>query len=256
MREGSQAQKNGSHSGTRSVYLFLDEFTNYYDSEVGRDCLELLSRLGYEVRVTDHAESGRSLISKGMLDRAKEVVNANVQHFKLLIDEDRPLVGIEPSAILGFRDEYLRLADDREAAAEIAAHALTLEEFIQQEVEKGNIRGEQFTADSKQLKIHGHCHQKSLSNVKATFDMLNLPVNYEVSVINSGCCGMAGSFGYEKEHYGVSMKVGEDSLFPKIRSCTGDTLIAAPGTSCRHQILDGTGKKALHPASLLLRALK
>ncbi len=238
------------------VYLFLDEFTNYYDSEIGQDCIELLTRLGYEVRLTDHAESGRSLISKGMLDRAKEVVNQNVQHFKFLVGADRPLVGIEPSAILGFRDEYLRLADDREAAAEIAAHAMTLEEFIQKEIGKGHIRPGQFTAEKKQLKIHGHCHQKSLSSVKATFDMLNLPVNYEVSVLNSGCCGMAGSFGYEKEHYAVSMQVGEDSLFPKIRGCGRDTLIAAPGTSCRHQIVDGTGVRALHPASLLLRALK
>ena len=191
-----------------------------------------------------------------MLDRAKEVVNENVQHFKLLVDADKPLVGIEPSAVLGFRDEYLRLADDREAAQRIAEHAMTIEEFFQKEIEKGNIRPDQFTSEPKQVKVHGHCHQKSLSSMKPTFDMLNLPENYEVSILNSGCCGMAGSFGYEKEHYEVSMKVGEDTLFPKIRSCGKDTLIAAPGTSCRHQIHDGTGRTALHPVSLILRALK
>jgi FAD/FMN-containing dehydrogenase/Fe-S oxidoreductase len=238
------------------LYLFIDEFTNYYDSQIGQDCIELLTRLGFEVRVTDHEESGRSLISKGMLDKAKAIANANVQHFKFLVDPERPLVGIEPSAILGFRDEYLRLADDKEAARSLSEHVLTLEEFFQREIEKGRIRPEQFTTEHKKLKIHGHCHQKSLSGVKATFDMLNLPENYEVSVLNTGCCGMAGSFGYEKEHYNISMQVGEDTLFPKVRSCRSSSLIAAPGTSCRHQILDGTGVRAMHPASLLLDALK
>jgi Fe-S oxidoreductase len=238
------------------VYLFIDEFTNYYDSEIGRDCIELLTRLGYVVTVTDHEESGRSLISKGMLDKAKAIANDNVQHFKFLVDAEKPLVGIEPSAILGFRDEYLRLADDREAARTLSENVFTIEEFIQKEISKGRIRPGQFTSERKKLKIHGHCHQKSLSSVKATFDMLNLPENYEVSVLNTGCCGMAGSFGYEKEHYEISMQVGEDTLFPKIRSCETSSIIAAPGTSCRHQILDGTGRQAKHPASLLLAALK
>ena len=241
-------------SGT--VYLFIDEFTNYYDGETGRDCIELLTRLGYEVRITDHQESGRSLISKGMLDKAKSIANENVQHFKLLVDEEKPLVGIEPSAILGFRDEYLRLADDREAAIELSKNVLTIEEFIQREIQQGRIRSDQFNSEPKKLKIHGHCHQKSLSGVKATFDMLNLPENYEVSIMNTGCCGMAGSFGYEKEHYKISMQVGEDTLFPKIRGFDPSVLIAAPGTSCRHQIFDGTGRQAMHPVSLLLAALK
>lgn len=247
---GSMDQSKGQ------VYLFVDEFTNYYDSEIGQDCIELLTRLGYEVVITDHSESGRSLISKGMLDKAKEIADENVQHFKFIVDDAKPLVGIEPSAILGFRDEYLRLADDKDAAVELAKNVLTIEEFFQREIEKGKIKSDQFTSGHKTLKIHGHCHQKSLSSVKATHDMLNLPENYKVSVLSTGCCGMAGSFGYEKEHYKISMQVGEDTLFPKIRKCNSDVLIAAPGTSCRHQIFDGTGKKASHPVSLLRAALK
>jgi FAD/FMN-containing dehydrogenase/Fe-S oxidoreductase len=247
---------NKSQEPLKELYLFLDEFTDYYDSEVGRDCIELLHRLGYRVIVTQHAESGRSLISKGMLDKAKVVIDENIQHFKYLVSKEKPLVGIEPSAILGFRDEYLRLADDKEAALEISKCSLTIEEFFQKEIQAGNIRSVQFTDERKTLKIHGHCHQKSLSDVKATFDMLNLPANYEVSILNTGCCGMAGSFGYEKEHYAISMKVGEDTLFPKVRAAGTNVEIAAAGTSCRHQIKDGTGTGAHHPVSLMRRALK
>jgi Fe-S oxidoreductase len=238
------------------VYLFVDEFTDYYDSEIGQDCIELLTCLGYKAIVTDHAESARSLISKGMLDKAKKIVDENIQHFKFLVSEKKPLVGIEPSAILGFRDEYLRLAEDKEAAVEISKNTLTIEEFFQREIRAGRIKPEQFTDEKKVLKIHGHCHQKSLSDVRTTFDMLNLPANYEVAIMNTGCCGMAGSFGYEKEHYSISMQVGEDTLFPKIRKAPPGTEFTASGTSCRHQIFDGTGTLALHPVSLMRRALK
>jgi len=258
-RKNMRRLEEDLHSGQKpkkEVYLFLDEFTDFYDSEVGRDCIELLHRLNYRVLITEHAESGRSLISKGMLDKAKAIVDENVQHFKYLVSEEKPLVGIEPSAILGFRDEYLRLADDKEAAEDISKCSMTIEEFFQREIEAGNIRPEQFTNEAKTLKIHGHCHQKSLSDIKATFDMLNLPENYEVTILNTGCCGMAGSFGYEKEHYQISMQVGEDTLFPKIRASESNAEIAAAGTSCRHQIHDGTGTRAHHPVSLMREALK
>ena len=239
-----------------AVYLFVDEFTNYYDADIGQQSIELLNRLGYEVIITDHAESARSYISKGMLDQAKEIINTNVEHFAGLVNKETPLIGIEPSAILGFRDEYLRLADDKDSARKIADNTYTFEEFFQKEVRDGKIRKELFTSEEKKVKIHGHCHQKSLSGTSATFDMLNFPTNYEVAVMNTGCCGMAGSFGYEKEHYEISMKVGEDSLFPKIRKLPSSTLIAAAGTSCRHQIKDGTKKIAKHPISLIHAALK
>ncbi len=238
------------------VYLFIDEFTNFYDDQVGKDCLESFNKLGYQVLVTDHQESGRSFISKGLLDEAKDLANLNVDFFKDKINQDTPLVGLEPSAILTFRDEYLRLAEDKEAARHIATHTYTIEEFFEKEIKNGKIHKKQFTAKSKTIKVHGHCQQKSLSNMKATFSMLSLPENFNVTIMNTGCCGMAGSFGYEKEHYDISMKVGEDTLFPKVRNFDHTTEIIAAGTSCRHQIKDGTNRLAKHPISLFREALK
>ncbi len=237
------------------LFLFVDEFTNYYDANIGIDTIELLTQLGYKINVTQHEESGRSFISKGILDKAKEKADFNVNFFKTKITNTKPLVGIEPSAILTFRDEYLRLADDKEAAKEISKNTFTIEEFIKQEFDKNNITSECFTTKSAILKIHGHCQQKSLSSTEPTFKMLSIPKNYSVTIINSGCCGMAGSFGYEKEHYQISMQVGEDTLFPKIRNTEIDTIIAAPGTSCRHQIKDGTTRESKHPVSILREAL-
>ena len=237
------------------IYLFVDEFTNYYDANIGIDTIELLTKLGYKVHITKHEESGRGFISKGFLDEAKEKANFNVNFFKELISKETPLVGIEPSAILTFRDEYLRLADDKSAAKNISENTFTIEEFIKQEFEKNNIFSQSFTTKNKTLKIHGHCQQKSLSSTEPTFKMLSIPKNYSVTIINSGCCGMAGSFGYEKEHYNLSMQVGEDTLFPKIRNTEKTTIIAAAGTSCRHQIMDGTNRISKHPITILREAL-
>jgi len=238
------------------IYLFADEFTNYYDANVGIDAIEVLSKLGYEVILTDHKESGRSFISKGVLDKAKELAIFNVAHFKDLVTVETPLVGIEPSAILSFRDEYPRFVEDKVSAEKIAKNAITMEEFFEREIKKGKITSNQFLDTKKTLKIHGHCHQKSLSNIAASFTMLNLPKNFDVTIINSGCCGMAGSFGYEKEHYDISMQVGEDSLFPKVRNSDVAVEIIAAGTSCRHQIYDGTKRKSQHPISILRQVLK
>ncbi len=238
------------------VYLFMDEYTNFYDVNVGIDALEVLTTLNYEVIITEHEESGRSFISKGLLDEAKEKANFNVNHFKDLISQKTPLVGIEPSTILSFRDEYIRLADDKESALKLSKNSFTIEEFFENEINNGNITAESFKEINKTLKIHGHCHQKSLSNVNSSFVMLNLPKNFNVTIINSGCCGMAGSFGFEKEHYKLSMQVGEDTLFPKIRNTVKETEIVAAGTSCRHQIYDGTKRVAKHPISILREVLK
>ena len=252
----SNGNFNSNKNNTRKVYLFCDEFTNYYDVSVGIDTFELLTKLGYEVLVIDHEESGRAFISKGFLEEAQAVANKNLAIFKDLISENAPLIGIEPSAILTFRDEYLRLATDKETAKKIVKNAFTIEEFFKIEIEKGTILSNQFSEDTKNIKIHGHCHQKALSSMEATFTMLNLPKNTNVTIYNSGCCGMAGSFGYEKEHYDISMQMGEDTLFPKIRSTERETVIVAAGTSCRHQIGDGTNRKALHPVTVLKSFLR
>ncbi|WP_179353826.1 FAD-binding and (Fe-S)-binding domain-containing protein [Winogradskyella vidalii] len=242
-------------SYVKEVCLFVDEFTNYLDTEVGVDALALLKALNYKVSVISHSESGRAMLSKGLVKNAKKMANNNVSKFKTLVSENTPLIGIEPSAILTFRDEYLKLADDKEAAKSIAKHTYIIEEFIQQEIELRHITSEQFTQEAKTIKFHGHCHQKALSNQKTSFDVLNLPKNYNVTIIPSGCCGMAGSFGYEKEHYKVSMQIGEQTLFPSVRKASENTIIAANGTSCRHQIKDGTGRLAKHPITILKEAL-
>jgi FAD/FMN-containing dehydrogenase/Fe-S oxidoreductase len=248
------AENNSFKNG--KVYLFCDEFTNYYDVSVGIDAYELLTGLGYEVIITDHEESGRAFISKGFLEEAQEIANKNVAVFKDLISQKAPLIGIEPSAILTFRDEYLRLAGDKESAEKVSQNTFTIEEFFKREITEGRIHSGQFSDEVKTIKIHGHCHQKSLSSVETSFAMLNIPKNSSVTIYNSGCCGMAGSFGYEKEHYEISMQMGEDTLFPKIRATESTTEIAAAGTSCRHQIFDGTNRKAMHPVTILKSCLK
>ena len=237
------------------VCLFTDEFTNHYDVSVGIDAYELLTALGYEVILVDHEESGRAFISKGFLEEAKAVANKNVRIFSDFITADCPLIGIEPSAILTFRDEYIRLADDKERAVKLSKNVFTIEEFFKNEITTGKIKPSQFSEQPKTIKIHGHCHQKSLSTIEATFAMLNVPKNNSVTIYNSGCCGMAGSFGYEKEHYEISMQMGEDTLFPKIRATENNVQIAAAGTSCRHQIFDGTSRTALHPVTILRNCL-
>lgn len=239
----------------KDVYLFVDEFTNYLESNIAHDAKQLLSKLGYNVLFINNLDSGRSFISKGFLEEAKVHANTNVNYFKGKLNSNKVLIGIEPSAILTFKDEYLKLSDDKEAAKDIAKHTFLIEEFIQKEIELNNIKSEQFTDKSKTIKFHGHCHQKALANQKSSFDILNLPKNYNVTIIPSGCCGMAGSFGYEKAHYNVSMQTGEQTLFPAIKKASSDTVISANGTSCRHQIKDGTGRLAQHPISILLEAL-
>ncbi|MCD2258969.1 FAD-binding and (Fe-S)-binding domain-containing protein [Psychroserpens luteolus] len=252
-----QSSKNELNNSNyiKTIYLFNDEFTNYLDTSIGIDAITLLKGLNYEIKIIEHHESGRAFLSKGLLDQAKGFANKNVSLFKELISEDTPLVGIEPSAILTFKDEYLRLADDKESAEHLAKHTFLIEEFIQQEIKLGNISSDQFTLEHKTIKFHGHCHQKALANQMSSFAALNLPKNYKVTIIPSGCCGMAGSFGYEKEHYEVSMKIGEQTLFPVIRNANKNIIISANGTSCRHQIKDGTGREALHPITILRRAL-
>jgi len=238
-----------------AVFLFIDEFTNLLDVEIGVDAIELLVGLGYEVTIKNHAESGRSYLSKGFLEEAKTLANENINAFKNEVDKKTPLIGIEPSAILSFRDEYLRLAEDRAGAEKLSKHVFLIDEFLAEEIKNKNIKPGQFTSESREIKLHGHCHQKALSNSKHTFDILNLPTNFQVRIIPSGCCGMAGSFGYEKEHYDISMKIGEQTLFPSVRKTSQETLIAATGTSCRHQIKDGTQRKAQHPVSILRKGL-
>ncbi|OFY48337.1 MAG: FAD-binding protein [Bacteroidetes bacterium GWF2_41_31] len=251
----SQTQKQSFRNGR--VYLFNDEFTRFNDTEIGIKAIKLLTVLGYEVVIPDHLESARTYLSKGLVKRAKKIANANIGKLQSLISDETPLVGIEPSAILTFRDEYKELADQplKKAANSLAKNALMMDEFLQREVKAGKITQSQFTTETREIKLHGHCHQKALASTSPTLFMLNFPQNYKAIEIPSGCCGMAGSFGFEKEHYDLSMKIGELVLFPAVRASSATTLIAAPGTSCRHQIKDGTSRASYHPVEILYDAL-
>lgn len=253
----SSISLSGGEGRGGAVYLFIDEFTNYNDTHIGIKTVELLEALGYEVRTADHLESGRTWLSKGLLRKAKKIINANIVSLSTIIDANHPLIGMEPSAILTFRDEYPDLCDESllETAKELAENSYTIEEFLIREIAKGNIKSDQFTSQTKKVLLHGHCQQKAVGSLVSTVQALTLPANYTVEVIPSGCCGMAGSFGYEKEHYDISMKIGELVLLPAVRNASDNTIVAAPGTSCRHQIKDGTGKKALHPVEVLWEAL-
>ena len=247
--------KQGIH--TKSVFLFCDEYTNYYDLEIGIKAVKLLNKLGYTVYMPNHPESARAYISKGFLKEAKAIATENVSVFSTLISKDTPLIGIEPSAILGFRDEYPNLvnASLKSTAKILALNTFTIEEFLSNEIENNKINPSYFSKAHKTVYYHGHCHQKALSSNSNAANILGLPVNFSVKTIDSGCCGMAGSFGYEKEHYELSQQIGEDRLFPAVRTAEVDAIVAASGTSCRHQIKDGVNKTALHPIEVLYNAL-
>ena len=242
----------------KKIFFFADEFTNYNDVQTGINFVQLFTALGYEVDVPEHTESGRAFLSKGLVRDAQKIAIKNVALLSEALAPGDVLVGVEPSAILTLRDEYLDLVPEEllSKAKMLASQTFYVDEFFTTEIKNGNIKSDQFTDEKKDIKLHGHCHQKVLSQLSATVHMLSLPANYKVDTIPSGCCGMAGSFGYEAEHYEVSMKIGELVLFPTVRSADKDVLIAAPGTSCRHQIKDGTGRKASHPVDIMWEALK
>ncbi|MDO4826826.1 MAG: FAD-linked oxidase C-terminal domain-containing protein [Bacteroidia bacterium] len=254
------ARENRVSRGGRKVYLFADEFTDHQEAELGLTFARLLIRLGYSVEIPRHVESGRAAFSKGCLRLARKYAVRNVGLLSDVISEESPLVGIEPSCILSFRDEYPDIvpAQMRSEARSLARNCLLFDEFIMREVEAGWISPDSFRERPVEIFLHGHCHQKSLVGTGKCADMLRLIPGAKVNIIPSGCCGMAGSFGYEKEHYETSMAIGEMVLFPAVRSAVsgGDVIIAAPGTSCRQQILDGTGVKAVHPIEVLYESLK
>ena len=270
----------------RTVYLFRDEFTRYQEPELIDTFIRLMNRLGYEVVIPLHGESGRAAISKGCLDLARRHAEKNVRLLSELITPDTPLIGLEPSCILTFRDEYPELVSAalRPAAEQLAKHTYLFDEFLMQEVAAGRITAEQFQELPIEIWLHGHCHQKALIGVEKTAALLSLPRNARVHVIPSGCCGMAGSFGYEKDHYRTSLAIGEQLLFPAVRQAMNPdnqktitnnrgfpeksadfwgplnhsplSFIAAPGISCRTQIKDGTGYTAHHPIEILYRLLR
>jgi FAD/FMN-containing dehydrogenase/Fe-S oxidoreductase len=253
-----KALNNSLSAGAPEIVLYMDEFTNFNDTSLGITSIRLLNRLGIRVLLVKHPVSARTYISKGLLRKAREIARKNISLLAPLVSAERPLVGIEPSAILGFRDEFPELVG-REMSSKariLAGQSYTMEEYLVEAFEAGRFDTGLFTENAAEIVLHGHCQQKAIASTLPTRKLLSIPENYTVTEIPSGCCGMAGSFGYEKEHYDLSMKVGELVLFPAVRKVAGGTLVAAPGTSCRHQIMDGTGTRAMHPVEILYNALK
>ncbi len=240
------------------VLFLADEFTNFNDAEIGIRAIQLLFKLGYEVEIPGNYDSGRAQISLGLLDQAKKIVVKNVKALSGVVNNKLPLVGVEPPSVLPFREEYPKLAPPhlQEIAANLGKNVLLIDEFLSNEIDKGNITTNDFRDTAAHILLQGHCHHKALVDIGLTEKFLSLPKNYSVELIPSGCCGMAGFFGYEKNHYQLSMDIGELVVFPTVRQANSNSYIAATGASCRTQIEDGTGKKAVHPVDLLFNALR
>jgi len=237
------------------VVLFIDPLTNYNYPHIGIAAVEVLAAAGFEVVAVPVADDGRPAISKGLVDKAKAAAQDIVGKLKPFAENGVPIVGLEPSSILSLRDEFLYLMPKDSPAQMVADHAYTFEEFIAKLADDGQLELS-FTEKPKQLLLHGHCHQKALVGTEPSKRMLSLPSNYTVTEVDSGCCGMAGTFGYEAEHYEISRQMAERRLLPAVRAAAADTIIVAAGLSCRQQIGHGDGARtALHPAEVLRDAL-
>ena len=244
----------GLAAGKReTVALFNDTFMNYNHPQVGIAAVELLEAAGYKVELATQGCCGRPLISKGFLGEAVVAAQANVEMLYQFAKDDIPIIGCEPSCLLTFRDEYPELVKD-EKAFKVAENSFLIDEFLAGLADRGELELEWGGLEKKVL-FHGHCHQKSLVGTASSLQVLGLPPNYQVELINAGCCGMAGSFGFEKEHYDVSMTIGQQALFPAIEAKGPEWEVAVMGISCRQQVEHGTGRQARHLAEVLRDAL-
>ena len=243
----------GGLQGGKPVVLFNDTFMDYNYPQVGRAAVELLEAAGFRVTLANARCCGRPMISKGLLDEAAGHARYNVDLLHAYAGQGIPIVGCEPSCLLTFRDEYPELLQD-EKSRTVAAHSYLIDEFLVMLQDSAALNLE-FSDVARKVLFHGHCHQKSLVGTASSLRALRLPPSYQVELVNSGCCGMAGSFGFEREHYDISMKIGEQVLFPAVRSKEPDWEIAVMGVSCRQQIEHGTGRRARHLVEVLRDAL-
>lgn len=240
------------HNG--EVVLFNDTFMNFNTPEVGIAAVELLELAGFRVALANAGCCGRPMISKGMLAKAKEQARHNVDRLYRWAARGTPIIGCEPSCLLTLKDEYPDLLQDDKSKA-VADNSLLIDGFLANLHEEGRLELE-YADDQRSILFHGHCHQKALLGTEASIKALSMPPGYNVELVNAGCCGMAGAFGYEKEHYDLSMAVGEDRLFPAVREKGEEWEVAVTGISCRQQIEHGTGRRARHLVEVLRDAIK
>ena len=248
-------QHKAQGNGKPKVVLFNDTFNTYNHPKVAIAATEVLEAAGFEVILPGHKCCGRPMISKGLVEQAREAAKDTVDRLAPYAEQGIPIIGLEPSCLLTFRDEYLYLIPDHPGVQKVAEQSVMFEEFIAHLADQGELNLN-FTDQPAHLLLHGHCHQKALVGTGPSKKVLSLPPNYTVSEVDSGCCGMAGSFGYEAEHYSLSMTMAERRLLPAVREADEDTIIVAAGMSCRHQIKHGTGRRPRHPAEVLRDALK
>jgi Fe-S oxidoreductase len=240
--------------------LLVDTFNNYFESANARAALAVLRAAGYLVHLPGATDGGRPLccgrtfLSAGLVDEARAEARRMIDALKPFVERGVPVIGLEPSCLLGLRDEFLSMLPGSDAAA-LAMRAMLFEEFIAREADAGRLQLKLKALPQKKALLHGHCHQKAFDAMPAVQKALRLVPELAVETVTSSCCGMAGAFGYEAAHYDVSMKMAEASLLPAVRGAGADTLIVADGTSCRHQIRDGAQREALHVARVLERAL-
>jgi Fe-S oxidoreductase len=252
------------------VVLLADTFNNYFEPDNARAALAVLRAAGYRVHRARAAEGGRPLccgrtfLASGLVDEARAEARRTLAALAPYVARGIPVIGLEPSCLYTLRDEFKSMLPGAEADA-LAANALLFEEFLAAEHQAGRLKLELQTLPEKKALLHGHCHQKAFGAMSSVEQVLRLIPELQVETVESGCCGMAGAFGYAAEHYEISMKMAEAALLPALRSAGGDTLLVADGTSCRHQIHDGlkggehsdsAEREAIHVAQVLARALR
>jgi Fe-S oxidoreductase len=235
--------------------LLVDTFNRYFEPENAEAAERVLTRAGYRVTTPEPAVGrplccGRTFLAAGLVDEARTEARRTIEALKAAVAAGTPIVGLEPSCLLTLRDEYPSLlpGDDTKALAE---HAQLFEEFVDSERKAGRFDLALAPMPGRTALLHGHCHQKAFGTAGAAAAALQLIPDLKVETFDSTCCGMAGSFGYEAEHHAMSLKIGELGVLPKMRAAAPDTLLAACGTSCRHQIADGSGRDARHIVRLL-----
>jgi Fe-S oxidoreductase len=244
----------------REVVLLADTFNRWFEPENVNAAIDVLEAAGYTVHLAAARDGerplccGRTFLASGLVEQARHEARRTIDALRPYVERGCPVIGLEPSCLLTLRDEYLvlGLGDD---AKRLAQHSFLFEEFVATEARAGNFNVT-FEPISQTALLHGHCHQKAFDAMTATKEVLSLVPELKVETIQSGCCGMAGSFGYEQEHYEVSMKMAEASLLPAVRNAQDNDMLIADGTSCRHQIKHGSGRDAVHVVRVLQRALK
>jgi Fe-S oxidoreductase len=242
------------------VVLLVDTFNRYFEADVARAAERVLVAADYDVTFA-HANGdtrplccGRTYLGAGLLDEARAEAERTIAALAPYAERGMPIIGLEPSCLLTLRDEFLALVPT-DAARTVAAHALLFEEFIARELDAERW-APPLRALNKRAVVHGHCHQKAFGAMPAVVRALRAIPGLDASVIESSCCGMAGMFGYEAEHYDVSMRMAERDLLPAVRAADADALVVADGMSCKHQIAHGAGRRSLHVAEVYAAALE